>query len=96
MMGEFLGGGSMKRLIETAETSGLESLLGEHVTLWCDCYIYAGQLVGVNEDDVELQDASIVYETGPLTEPGFKDAQQLPGDSWFVRTRKIESYGKTK
>lgn len=83
----------MKKIIEDAEDSGLESLLGEDVTLWCECYIYAGKLVGVNDTYALLKDAKIVYETGPLTSPGFKDAQALPSD-WFVQIAKIESFGK--
>jgi len=85
----------MKKRIGQVDGEGLESLLGEHVTLWCECYIYAGKLIGVNTHDVLLEDAKIVYETGPLTEPGFKDAQALPGP-WYVRTAKIESYGRMK
>jgi len=84
----------MKTIVETNETEGLESLLGEEVTLWCECYIYAGKLIGVNSSFVKLTDAKIVYETGPLTEKGFKDAQPLPGDSWYVQTAKIEAFGK--
>lgn len=82
----------MRRVIETDEVSGLAALLGERVTLWCECYIYAGVLSGVNEDHAELTEAVIVYETGPLSTHGFKDAQSLPS-TWYVRTAKIESYG---
>ena len=84
----------MKKLMQVQEIEGegLTALLGERVTLWCECYIYAGVLVGVNEHDVLLEHASIVYETGPLTEAGFKDSQTLPGP-WYVRVAKIESYG---
>ena len=83
----------MKKIIETNDASGLESLLGECVTLWCECYIYAAKLGGVNSTHVLLKDAYIVYETGPLSMPGFKDAQALPSE-WYVQTAKIESYGK--
>jgi len=83
----------MKKLIEEVAGEGLESLLGENVTLWCECYIYAGKLIGVNTDDVLLEDAKVVYETGPLKTAGFKDSQELP-NQWYVRTAKIESYGK--
>ena len=85
----------MKKLIEEVSGEGLESLLGEQVTLWCECYIYSGKLIGVNTDDVLLDDASIVYETGGLDKAGFKDAQKLP-NQWYIRTSKIESYGVMK
>ena len=82
----------MKRIIETDETTGLDSFLGERITVWCECYIYEGVLSGVNDQDIELDDAGIVYETGPLNEPGFTDRQSLPS-TWWVRIAKIESYG---
>lgn len=70
----------------------MTALLGEKVTLWCDRYIYAGTLAGVNDTCVLLEDASIVYETGGLCEPGFNEAQPLPGP-WYVQIAKIESFG---
>jgi hypothetical protein len=79
----------MKKLI------GLGSLLDEYVTIWCECYIYAGKLIGVNEKNILLTDAKVVYDTGVLDKSGFLDAQNLPGD-WYIRTAKIESYGKMK
>lgn len=82
----------MKRIVETTEGSGLEALLGEKVALWCECYIYADKLIGVNDTCVMLGDAGIVYETGPLSEAGFKDFQPLPSP-WYVQTSKIESFG---
>ena len=82
----------MKKIVHEISGEGLESLLGEKVTIWCECYIYAGVLTGVNYDDILLENASVVYETGELCTPGFKDAQPLPG-KWYVRTAKIESYG---
>ncbi len=84
----------MKKIAQVVEVEGegLTALLGEKVTLWCECYIYAGTLVGVNDTDVMLENASVVYETGPLTEAGFTDAQPLPAP-WYVRTAQIESYG---
>jgi hypothetical protein len=83
----------MKKIVQEVSGEGLESLLGERVAIWCECYIYAGVLAGVNEHDILLDDASIVYETGKLDESGFRDAQKLPCQ-WYVRTAKIESYGR--
>ena len=87
----------MKRIIEdTDNPSGLEALLGERVILLCSNYFYAGKLVGVNADHVELSEASIVYETGPWGDKVYKDSQSLPAAIWRVRTSFIESYGPGK
>lgn len=87
----------MKKLVEIVEVEGegLESLLGERVTLFCAAYIYTGKLVGVNSSFVKLEDASIVYETGPLTEKSWKDAQALP-HAWYVQLTSVESFGLLK
>ena len=83
----------MKKIIEVdGKTEGLESLLGEEVILLCMNYFYSGKLVGVNESFVLLDDAKIVYETGPWDQAGLKDAQSLPG-KWRVQIASIESYG---
>lgn len=86
----------MKRIVETDEASGLESLLGEKVLLMCANYFYAGKLTGVNADCVVLEEASIVYETGIWSDAVYKDAQRLPGKEWYVRIDGVESYGLGK
>ena len=74
---------------------GLESLLGEMVQLWCLNYIYSGKLIGVNTNDVDLQDAVVVYETGKMTDKQFKFAEPVSDrEHHFVRTSAIESYGR--
>jgi len=85
----------MKRLIEDVEGEGLMSLMGQRITLFCVNYIYTGKLVGVNDSDVKLSDAAIVYETGAFGESNWKDAQSYPSDL-YVRTSAIESYGILK
>ena len=84
----------MKRLIEESDY-GLESLLGERVTLFCANYIYTGKLTGVNEKFVQLSDAAIVYETGSFGDTAWKDAQPLPHD-WYVMLQSVESWGILK
>jgi len=86
----------MKKLVEIDDKEGLEKLLGEVVTLFCDTYIYTGKLIGVNEQDVLLENPSIVYETGEFSSKTWKDAQSLNTKQWYVRTSKIESYGIMK
>lgn len=85
----------MRKLIEDVPGEGLEKLLGERVTLFCAVYIYTGKLVGVNDKCVLLEDAAIVYETGPLNDKKWKDAQPLPGP-WYVSIGMIESFGVLK
>ena len=85
----------MKKLIEEVSGEGLESLMGERVTLFCMNYFYTGKLIGVSDTCVLLTDAAIVYETGKLTDSDWKDAQSLPND-WYVQIASIESFGLLK
>ena len=84
----------MKKIIDDVN-DGLESLLGERVTFWCVNYIYTGKLVGVNDTCVKLEDAGVVYETGPLTDKEWKDMQPLPGP-WYIQLSAVESFGLLK
>lgn len=83
----------MKKLVEVHEVEGegLLGFLGQRLTLFCLNYIYEGKLTGVNDADVLLEDACIVYETGGLQDSKRKDAQPLP-NVLYVRTSAIESY----
>ena len=85
----------MKMIVENSATEGLDLLLGETVTLFCQIYIYTGKLIGVNKTYVKLSDAAVVYETGEFTNKSWKDAQKLPND-WYVQKNAIESFGKLK
>jgi hypothetical protein len=59
-------------------------------------YIYAGKLVGINTTCVKLEQAKIVYETGSFIEKGYKNAQALPGEAWYMQIGAIESFGPGK
>lgn len=85
----------MKKIVEETSQEGLETLLGERVTLFCLNYIYTGLLTEVDDRYVLLKDAAIVYETGALHEEKWTDAQSLPHD-WYVVTSAIESFGVLK
>lgn len=85
----------MKKLVEEVSGEGLESLLGERVTLLCCRYIYTGKLVGVNDTCVLLEDCGIVYETGSFDSERWEDYQSLP-NSIYVQTAAIESFGIVK
>lgn len=85
----------MKKLVNVVETNQttFESLMGEQVTLFCLNYIYHGQLIGVNDENVLLKKPKIVYETGRFSDKGFKDAQSLNCDEFFIQKSVIESFG---
>lgn len=84
----------MKRIVET-DDGGFDALLGEKITLYCGIYIYAGVLVGVNSDHLELDEPKQIFETGNLTEGDWKDAQRLPSP-WRVMRQAVESWGPAK
>jgi len=86
---------SKKVEVEVVDGEGLVALIGKSVLLMCANYFYAGVLRGVNDVCVLLENPQIVYETGVLTNAGFKDAQPLPSE-WYVQIAAIESYGVTK
>lgn len=85
----------MKKLIEI-ENEGMESLLGEVVTLMCANYFYTGKLVGVNDTCVKLESPKIIYETGAWSNKDWKDAQSMECDCIYVQTALIESFGVLK
>lgn len=87
----------MKKIVNVAlvDGGGFPALLGERVTLFCLNYIYTGKLAGVNDTCVLLEDAGIVYETGPFNDADWKDYQPLPGP-WYVQKSAIESFGVLK
>jgi len=85
----------MKIVVTEVSGEGLESFLGKSIVLWCMNYIYTGTLVGVNATCCKLSDASVVYETGGLSDATWKDAQKLPSD-WYVNLAAIESFGGGK
>lgn len=85
----------MKKIIETDDTEGFESLLGERITLFCLNYIYTGRLVAVNDTYLLLEGAAVVYETGAFSEQEWKDAQALP-NAWRVQKGAVESWGLLK
>ena len=85
----------MKKLVEVTDGCGFESLLGERITLFCMNYFYTGKLTGVYDTFLQLEDAAIVYETGPLDDQQWKDAQPLP-NTWNVQITAIESWGVLK
>lgn len=86
----------MRRIVESQDIAGLDTLLGEKVLLLCANYFYTGKLVGINETFVELDQPAIVYETGPWSEAGYKDAQALHCQRFYVQRAAVEAFGVTK
>lgn len=86
----------MKMLIKEEASEGLHALLGQRVLLICAGYFYEGKLIGINKTCVKLEDAGMVYETGPWSEKSYKDIQKLHTPDWYVRLNLIESFGKSK
>ena len=82
----------MDIVVKQVENEGLRALLGQKVSVWCNSYIYAGTLIGVNESCIKLEDASVVYETGPLTDKTFKDAQSIGKRPLYVQISAIEAF----
>lgn len=70
-----------KVAVVEVDGEGFNSLLGQRITMYClDGFIYTGELVGVNDTFIKLQNTSQVFETGPLNDKKWKDAQPFPGD----------------
>lgn len=87
----------MKKVVQVQEVAdeGLIALMGKRVTFFCMNYIYTGDLTGVNDTCVLLENPAIVYETGPFTTKDWKDAQSLP-NSVYLQTSAIEAFGEVK
>lgn len=83
----------MKKLIIEDTSEGLIKLIGEVITVYCESFIYSGQLIGVNDDCVLLDNAKIVYDTGAHKDKGWGLAEPLPNGKWYVMKSKIESFG---
>lgn len=88
----------MKKLVQVSEVEneGLIKLLGKKVTFFCLNYIYTGELVGVNETCVLIENPAIVYETGAFTDSKFKDEQKLGVKEFYIQKNCIESFGELK
>ena len=85
----------MKKIVQVDDTDGFDCLLGERITLFCMNYIYTGDLVGVNDSFLLLNDAAVVYETGDFQTAEWKDAQRLK-NPWRIQIAAIESWGVLK
>ena len=87
----------MKKLVKVEEVAGegLMGLLGERVTLYCPRYFYVGDLIGVNDECVMLENAAIIYDVGDHKSKKYATAEALPG-VWYVMKGAVESFGVFK
>ena len=83
------------KTIENVEDEGFISLIGQRITVFCAVYIYTGDLVGVNDTCIKLDNPAIVYETGAFDTKQWKDAQALP-NTMYIQTAMVESFGVVK
>lgn len=85
----------MKKLVSVIETNetAFEQIMGEQVTIFSLNYIYHGKLIGVNNENILLENPKIVYETGDFSASGFKDTQSLECKEFFIQKGTIESFG---
>ncbi len=81
--------------IEIDNEEGFMALIGKRITCFCAVYIYTGDLIGVNDTCIKLENPAIVYETGEFTNKDWKDAQSLP-NCLYLKTDMIESFGEVK
>ena len=81
--------------VQEVDGEGLVGLLDKRITLFCVNYIYTGDLAGVNDDFIKLENAAIVYETGSFDKEDWKDAQSMPNDFYIMRSA-VESFGILK
>ena len=87
----------MKKIVTVQEVDGegLEGLLGKRVTLYCARFIYSGDLAGVNDTCVLLENAEIVFDTGELNSKTWSVSESLP-NVWYVQRQAVESFGVLK
>ena len=77
------------------EIENLEDLVGKKFLFRCARYFYHGKVKKVNSAYVELEKASIVYDTGELKASNAEDIQELPSNVFIMRNA-IESMYKPK
>ena len=87
----------MKQVVTVTEVSGkgFDQFYGKRITLFCANYIYTGDMVGSDDDCVQLSNAAIVYETGEFDNKSWKDAQNLPNDVYVMKSF-VESFMELK
>lgn len=86
----------MKTLVRVSEVEceGLISLLGKQVQIDTLTYIYTGILVGVNEKDLKLDKAALVFDTGALSDKAYKTVEHV-GFPKYIMLSTMTGYNET-
>jgi hypothetical protein len=74
------------------EDDGLIVLLGKRVFFHCVNYNYIGKLVGVNTTSIKLEEARVVFETGPYSSSTMKISEPTHKNLAFIQISAIESF----
>lgn len=85
-----------ERKVNENKRQDLLNLIGEKVVLLGVNYLYYGVLTEVYEDNVSLQGAKIVFETGNITDAKFKDESEMYSSKWNIMLSAVESFGGYK
>jgi len=80
---------------EVKEINNLDDLIGETYVFQCARYCYHGKIKTVNATYVELEKASVVFETGSYDNKSAETIESLPNNA-FVMRQSIESFFKLK
>lgn len=72
------------------EVDNLEDFVGKKLAFQCARYIYFGKIKKVNSVFIELDDASIVYDTGEWSSSEISDAQKSPKGKIYLMRQSIE------
>ena len=78
---------------EKSNDLNIDDLTGKQVTFFCMNYIYHGEVISSDKGRICLKNAKIVYETGKFENVGFKNAQDLCCNEYFIKKETIESFG---
>lgn len=75
--------------------SSFNDFLGKKILVLCANYFYTGELINIYDHSIVLENASIVYETGPWENKQYKDVQKL-GHKVYILISAIESFMEGK
>lgn len=71
----------------------LDDLIGQTFVFQCSRYIYHGKVKTINAAYIELEKASVVFETGEYSAKEPADRQMVPNNV-FVMRQSIEAFYK--